>query len=61
MLKARHDGIECPLTQKRRSIEQRFLSVLLIALRRVARRHAKGVEQRPFALRINKLGITSGE
>ena len=61
MLKPIHDGTECPSTQKRRSIERRFLSVLLIALRRVARWHAKGVEQRPFALRINKLGITSRE
>ena len=49
------------LTQERRSIERRSLSVLLIALRRVARWHAKGVEQRPFAFRINKLRATSGE
>lgn len=48
-------------TQERRSIERRSLSVLLIALRRVARWHAKGVEQRPFAFRINKLRATSGE
>lgn len=38
-------------TQERRSIERRSLSVLLIALRRVAKWHAKGVEQRPFAFR----------
>lgn len=49
------------LTQERRSIERRSLSVLLIALRRVAKWHAKGVEQRPFAFRINKLRATSGE
>lgn len=48
-------------TQERRSIERRSLSVLLIALRREARWHAKGVEQRPFAFRINKLRATSGE
>lgn len=48
-------------TQERRSIERRSLSVLLIALRRVTRWHAKGVEQRPFAFRINKLRATSGE
>lgn len=48
-------------TQERRSIERRSLSVLLIALRRVAKWHAKGVEQRPFALRINKLRTASGE
>lgn len=47
--------------KERRSIERRSLSVLLIALRRVARWHAKGVEQRPFAFRINKLRATSGE
>lgn len=50
-----------PKTQERRSIERRSLSVLLIALRRVAKWHAKGVEQRPFAFRINKLRATSGE
>ena len=55
------DGVARFLTQERRSIERRSLSVLLIALRRVAKWHAKGVEQRPFAFRINKLKATSGE